>query len=248
MARADILEAITAAEAQVTDSGGLRVFAAGSLRPAFAQLADAGEPGALSFQYANARDLAERIEAGEPVDVFASASPEHPRALHSAGLVGAPRPFASNALVVAVPDPSDAQEFTVLAPRPGRGSSIEVEGIPLGDYTRELLDRLDELDPDGFATRVFANVVAEEQTVDHVAALLLDDKADAAVLYATDIAARPGQLRAIELPHTAAVQVTYVACVVTATEQPDAAAAWVDGLNAPRLRRSCAGRDSAPPA
>jgi len=215
----------------VTEGGGLRVFAAGSLRPAF-ELLGAADPGGPQFAYANARDLAERIERGERVDVFASASAEHPRALHAAGLVGEPRPFASNALVVAVPATSPAREPAVLA-APGTRVVIEVEGIPLGDYTRELLARLDELEGAEFAARVFANVVAQEQTVDHVAALLVAGEADAGVLYATDVAARPGELRVIALPAGAAVQVTCVACVVAASAQPAAAAAWVERLTAP---------------
>ncbi|MDP2709764.1 MAG: molybdate ABC transporter substrate-binding protein [Solirubrobacteraceae bacterium] len=215
----------------MTAEDGLRVLAAGSLRPAFDVLG-AAAPGTLRFAYANARDLARRIEAGEPADVFASASAEHPAALHAAGLVSAPRPFASNVLVAAVPVASPARDFAVLA-APGTRVVIEVEGIPLGDYTRAALARLDELHGGEFAARVYDNVVAQEQTVDHVAALLLGGEADAAVLYATDVAARPDGLRAIALPAAAAVEVTCVACTVAAAARPDAAKAWVEGLTAP---------------
>lgn len=223
------LTATAPAALRVTGRGALRIFAAGSLRPAFAQLAAEVEPGALAFQYANARDLAERIVGGEPVDVFASASAEHPLELHRARLAGAPRAFATNALVVAVPDASPARDFRVLA-MPGTRVVIEVAGIPCGDYTRELLQRLDALEGHGFAERVFANVITQEQTVDHVAALLLDGTADAAILYATDVAARPGRLRAVALPDSVAVKVTCVACVVGGSRRPDAAATWVDYL------------------
>lgn len=204
--------------------GMLRVLAAGSLRPAFGLLA-AAAPCSLRLQYANARDLAERIAAGEPADVFASASPAHPYALHAAGLVGPPRPFATNRLVVAVPAASAARDFTVLG-EPGVRVVVEVEGIPLGDYTRALLARLDAR----LAARACANVVDEVLTVDVVADRLLAGDADAAVLYATDVAARPGQLRAIEVPRGAAIDVTCVACAVNAAARPRAAAAWVEGL------------------
>ncbi len=43
-----------------------RVFAAGSLRPAFTHL-----PGA-TYTFANARELAQRIAGGEPADVLAT--------------------------------------------------------------------------------------------------------------------------------------------------------------------------------
>jgi molybdate transport system substrate-binding protein len=207
----------------VTRDPGLHILAAGSLRPAFGRLA-----GEVRIDYANARDLAARIEAGAKVDVFASASPEHPLALREAGLVGEPRAFASNRLVVAVAGGSPAHDFGVLA-APGTRVVIEVAGIPLGDYTREMLGRLDAADAD----RALANVVAQEQTVDRVAARILAGEADAAVLYATDVAARPGDLRAIELPPGAGVTVTCVACVVAASPHRARADALINWLTGP---------------
>lgn len=214
--------------------GPLRVFAAGSLRPAFEALA-AAAPGTLGVEYDNARNLADRIRAGEPVDVFASASAAHPRALHDAGLVAHPRPFAANRLVVAVTAAHGPADVTVLA-EPGTRVVIEVQGIPLGDYTRDLLAGLDEVHADGFAARVLDNVVEQVQTVDVLAARLLAGEADAGVLYATDVAARPGALRAIEVPERAAVDATCVACVVTATARAADASAWVDSLSAAPVR------------
>lgn len=214
----------------MTTNGRPQIYAAGSLRPAFDVLA-AATPGGLRLQYANARDLADRIVAGERPDVFASASAEHPRALYEAGLVGEPRPFASNRLVVAVPTASSARDAAELA-RPGVRVVIEVEGIPLGDYTRELLALLDEHAGAGFADRVLINVVAQEQTVDVVANRLLAGEADAAVLYATDVAARRDVLRAIEMPAGVAVTVTCFASVVNGAPAPAVGQAWLEGLSA----------------
>jgi molybdate transport system substrate-binding protein len=208
----------------------LRIFAAGSLRPAFDRLADAA-PGSLRMTYANARDLAQWITAGEPADVFASASEEHPRRLHDVGLVDTPRAFATNRLVVAVAQASCADDTDVLAAA-GTRLVIEVAGIPLGDYTRTLLARLEASAGAGFAERALANVVSEEQVVDAVAARLIAADADAGVLYATDVAARAPQLRAIEIPAAAAVAATYVACVTTSSADPERATAWVEGLTA----------------
>jgi molybdate transport system substrate-binding protein len=62
----------------------IRVFAAGSLVPAFKEIAqnyqaEGGPPLALTFGPAGV--LAERIEKGEAADLFASANMEHPRRL-----------------------------------------------------------------------------------------------------------------------------------------------------------------------
>jgi len=223
----------------------LRIFAAGSLRPAFDRLS-AASPGALRITYANARDLAQRILAGEPADVFASASEQHPRMLHQAGVVQRPRPFANNRLVVAVARASPAGDADVLA-QPGTRLVIEVAGIPLGDYTRELLTRMERVAGPGFAERVLANVVIEEQLVDAVAARILAGGADAGVLYATDVAARRLRLRAIEVPEGAGVAATYVACVTTSTDDPDRANAWLDALTAPAARAILLGAGFGPP-
>jgi molybdate transport system substrate-binding protein len=110
---------------------------------------------------------------------------------------------------------------------------IEVAGIPLGDYTRAMFARLDRLAGAGFAQRALANVVVEEQLVDDVASRLLAGDADAAILYATDVAARSGRLRAIDLPAGAQVAATYVACATTSTTCAARATAWVEALAAP---------------
>jgi molybdate transport system substrate-binding protein len=133
----------------------LKVLAAGSLRSPFDALAAEwrrASGSAVEPSYDNARALARRIEAGELADVFASASPVEPATLHAAGLVNDPQPFAANRLVVAVPAGSDATDARILA-HPGVRVVIEVEGIPLGDYTRTLLDRLDERYEPGFGQR-----------------------------------------------------------------------------------------------
>jgi len=209
----------------------LRVFAAGSLRPAFDRLAAACEERVV-MTYANARDLAQRITHGEPADVFASPSAEHPRLLQDAGLLHAPVAFGSNRVVVAVPRASAARDPRVLAAA-GTRLVIEVDGIPLGDYTRTMLVRMNGIAGPDFAALAMANVVLEEQLVDAVAARLLAGEADAAVLYATDVAARAPRLRAIEVPAGAEVSVTLLASVTTAAAYPARAAAWVEALAAP---------------
>jgi molybdate transport system substrate-binding protein len=215
-------------------AGTLQIFAAGSLRPAFDRLGTAW-PDAPAFTYANARALAQRIAAGEPADVFASASEEHPRLLHEAGLVETPRPFATNRLVVAVPHDSGARDAEVLG-APDTRVVVEIAGIPLGDYTRELLARMEPIAGPRFAERALANIIVEEEVVDAVADWLLCGEADAAVLYATDVAARSPGLRAIEVPAAAGVIATYFGCVTTATTERSRADTWLHRLAAPATR------------
>jgi molybdate transport system substrate-binding protein len=211
----------------------LHVLAAGSLRASFDALAaewSAGGELPATLSYANARDLAARIKDGEPADVYASASPEHPAALHALGLLDEPRPIATNRLVVAVPVGSAAREPDVLA-LPGTRVVIEVEGIPLGDYTRVLLERWGEARGRDFVSTVMANVVRQEESVAAVLQRLRRGEADAAVLYNTDVQTAGGRLRAIEAP--VPVFGTYVAATVRASRQPDVARAWLALITGP---------------
>jgi molybdate transport system substrate-binding protein len=208
----------------------LAVLAAGSLRAPFESLARhwrSGHVMPVTVSYDNARELAARIAAGEPADVFASASPEHPAVLRAQGVVEPPRPFASNRLVVAVPSGSHATDASVLA-APGCRVVVEAEGIPLGDYTRNLLGRLEGPFGAGFAGAALANVVREELTVAAVAERLLAGDGDAGVLYNTDVAASDGRLRAIEVPTCAEVRGTYVIATVRRAGQLQAAREWVE--------------------
>lgn len=209
-----------------TGDAPLRVFAAGSLRSAFDALA-LHWPGPADIRYANAGVLAEAIVAGEPADVFASASPHEPERLAALGIAGPGLPFASNRLVLAVAAASAIDAVDALA-EPGTRVVIEIAGVPLGDYTREMLDRLCGLYGRAFAQGVLENVVCQRDSVDAVSAAVYDDVADAAILYATDVFRSNGRLRAIELPREAAVPATYVLCALRAAARPGDAGVWID--------------------
>lgn len=213
-------------EGRTTGEPPLRVYAAGSLRSAFDALA-LHWPGVADIRYANAGVLAEAIVAGEPADVFASASPHEPERLAALGIAEPGLPFASNRLVLAVPLESEIDEVEALA-EPGTRIVIEIAGVPLGDYTREVLDGLCALYGRDFASGVLENVVCQRDSVDAVSAAVYDGEADAAILYATDVHRSEGRLRAIELPREAAVPATYVLCALRGAARRGDAGVWID--------------------
>ncbi len=61
--------------------------------------------------------LAYQIEQRAPADVYLAASPKYPEALHAKGLVGPPRVFATNELVLVVPRANRAGIRSVLGRR-----------------------------------------------------------------------------------------------------------------------------------
>jgi molybdate transport system substrate-binding protein len=200
------------------DKPTLKVSAASSLKEAFTAY------GRARFSFAGSDELAAQIRQGVKPDVFASANTKYPEQLFRAGLVERPLPFTANRLVLAVPADGDIRSLAGAAAS-GVKVAIGGKGVPIGDYTREVLDRLG---PRGAG--VLHNVRSEEPDVKSIVGKLTQSGADAGFVYVTDVRATKGALRAIELPPAAQPRVVYAAAVVTGTKHPDEARGFVDGL------------------
>ena len=225
----------------------LVVFAAGSLRPVFggaSEPLDGWSGGPVSFRFANARVLADAIEQGYRADVFASASATDPDRLHAAGILSRPLAFARNQVVIAVPR-TRAEEIRSVGDLAASGVRVvvEVAGVPLGEYTRAALRRLE---PPDLADRILANVVSQELDVQAVAKRLTEGFADAGFLYRTDVLAAD-RLAAIELPPEAQVEATYMVGVVRGADREDEARSWVRWLLGPGGQRTLAAAGFGPP-
>ena len=94
--------ALTVSAAAAGQQPGVQLYAAGSLRAPMTEIVQAftasGGP-AVNATYGASGLLRERIEKGEPADVFASADVGNPQALARAGRAAAPVVFARNRLV-----------------------------------------------------------------------------------------------------------------------------------------------------
>ena len=141
--------ALVAMPVQAQDT--IRVYAAGSLRSAFNELAAdfrarTGSDVALTFGASGL--LKERIEKGEGADVFASANMEHPQALAHAGRAGPARAFARNRLCALARPELDVDSDTLLErmldPAVKLGTSTP-KADPSGDYAFELFAKADAL-------------------------------------------------------------------------------------------------------
>ena len=204
----------------------LTVFAAASLTEVFERI----DPDAR-FNFAGSDELAAQLEEGAKADVYAAASPKYPAQLFGAGLVERPRVFATNRLVVIVPrdNPARIRRVQDLA-RPGTKLVVGAPGVPIGDYTREVLERLGQ-------TAVLARVVSEEDDVRGVVGKVALGEADAGFAYATDVRAAADDVRALELPRAAQAEVRYPVALVRATSRRDDAERFVARLLGPDGRR-----------
>jgi molybdate transport system substrate-binding protein len=200
------------------------VSAASSLEPAFTAYAQAAGVDAKQ-SFAGSDDLAAQIRQGVKPDVYAAANTSLPDDLFKDGLVSEPVVFATNELVLAVPPGSDIDSLDDLA-NEGTTLAIGDEGVPVGDYTREVLSGL----PKSESSAILANVRSLEPDVAGIVGKLTEGAVDAGFVYVTDVVATDGQLESIELPAKLQPEVAYGAAVVEGGHNPDGAQSFIDGL------------------
>jgi molybdate transport system substrate-binding protein len=216
----------------------LTVSAATSLKQAVGAYAEGFPGGPVRTSFAGSDQLAAQIRQGARPDVFAAANKQLPDALYAEKLVEKPTVFAANRLVLAVPAGEPRVRSLEDLERPGLRLAVGAPSVPVGSYTREVLDRL----PPDRRGRILANVRSNEPDVGGVVGKLTQGAVDAGFVYVTDVVATNGRLEAIELPANLEPKVAYEVAVVRGTRVPDQARRFVDGLirgeGAEALRRA----------
>src|SRR2546421_31224 len=210
----------SATSAQPEQSGRLRVFAAASLIEVFPLIDRRPQ-----YQFAGSDQLAFQIQQGAPVDVYAAASPKYPEQLYQHGLVHKPIQFATNTLVLIVPKSNPAGIHSVLdLAKPGVKVVIGDPGVPVGSYTRTVLNNL------GISAAVMKNVVSQETDVKGVLGKVVLGEADAGFVYATDVKPALGKVGVIRIRESAQPHVVYEVAVVKNAAHLRAAYAFVTRL------------------
>jgi molybdate transport system substrate-binding protein len=204
----------------------LTVYAASSLTEVFQEL----DPDAR-YNFAGTDELATQLREGANADVYAAASPKYPDQLYAEKLLDKPEVFATNRLVIVVPkdNPAGAASLADLQ-RAGVKLVVGAKGVPIGDYTRDVLEKANR-------PRVLANVVSEEEDVKGVLGKVRLGEADAGFVYATDAKAAGDDIRAIELPDAIQATVRYPVAVVASSKQEEHAREFVALLLGERGQR-----------
>jgi molybdate transport system substrate-binding protein len=167
-----------------------------------------------------------QVEAGAPVDVFASAGEKEMNELQSRGLIDedSRRDFARNTLVLVVPNESklDLHSFDGLAnPAVNRIAIGNPNTVPAGRYARQLLET------PGLWHRLESRLIPGEsvrQVLDYV------DRGEvsAGIVYATDIAVAHGRVRVVsQAPEGKYGPVLYPIAVLKSSSHQQAAGAFV---------------------
>jgi molybdate transport system substrate-binding protein len=204
----------------------LTIFAAASLTDVFPRI---DRRARYSFGGSNA--LAAQIRQGLPADVFAAANVTLPDQLFAAGLCTKPILFTGNALVLVVREGNpDRLRGVYSLTRPGLKLVMAAAGVPVGDYTRAVLRRLDLSDLVGKA-------VSQETDVREVLSKVALGEADVGFVYATDARTVQGEVAVFPIPPRFQPKVNYGACAVTAGPNRAAAEAWVKRLKGRAAQR-----------
>jgi molybdate transport system substrate-binding protein len=204
----------------------LTVSAASSLRDAFTEYGKTFTAARVRFSFAGSDELAAQIRAGGKVDVYAAANTKLPDELHAEGKVDAPVELTANRLVLAAP--SDSSRVKTLDDLSDANIKIAIgsAGVPIGSYTRQVLDHL----PAEQRNRILANVKSEEPDAAGIVGKLTQGAVDAGFVYATDVQGAKGSLRSIQLPDDLQPTVVYAAAVVKGTKHQAEAQHFLDGL------------------
>ena len=209
-------------------SGGtpVTVFAASSLTEVFTRITASPR-----YSFAGSDQLALQIRQGAPADVYAAASPKYTQVLYRDGFVLKPVAFATNSLIILVPQSNPAKIKSVYdLRRDGIKLVIGDRAVPIGTYTRQILDTL------GITADVMKNVVSQETDVKGVVTKVALGEADAGLVYRTDAKPVASRTRSIALPACAQPPIRYEAAVVKASSNLAAARAFVKQLVSKRGR------------
>lgn len=205
--------------------GSLVVLGASSLTEAVGEYAESFAGADVKTSFAGSDQLAAQIRQGAGADVFLSADTGYPAELFKEGLVEKPRPIAANELVITVPADSQLSTLADLA-RPGTKIVVGDPSVPVGSYTRTVLDRL----PKAEREAILANVRSEEPEVSSVIAKVSQGAADVGFVYVTDAKSAGDAVKTIAIPADLQPEVVYAGVVVKSSGDTELAVEFLDGL------------------
>jgi molybdate transport system substrate-binding protein len=215
----------------------LTVFAAASLREAFAELGKTFErehPGTrVRVSLAGSQELRTQIEHGAPADVFASADWKHMQALVAAKLASSPRTFARNEPVIVVPKDNPARLRSLQDLPRARRIVVGAPEVPVGAYTLRILEAASKRYGAGFGPAVEAHIVSREPNVRQVLSKVSLGEADAAIVYRTDVQAAGRGVEVIPIPPELNVVAEYPVAVLQHATESRLAREFVDLLLSP---------------
>jgi len=229
------------------------VYAAGSLRAVLTEVGAAFKSSTgteVKFSFGPSGLLKERIEKGEPADVFASANTEHPATLAKAGLAETPRVFTRNEMCALVKPGLAVTPDTMLASLLDVAVKVGTstpKADPAGDYAWKVFERAEQaragsfamLDAKALKLTGGKDSPPPKPDLNQYAEMMVNGKADLFLTYCTNaVLARKDAptLRQVALPANLAVGADYGMTVLKRAQgRAGAFAAFVMSAEAQRI-------------
>lgn len=187
----------------------ITVSAAASLTESFTEIGKIFQQDhpqvSLVFNFAGSQELAQQINQGAQVDVFASANQKQMDVVltEKEWAENLPQVFASNELVVIFPLDNPG-EINLLADLSKPGLKVVFAGpeVPVGQYSLDFLEKAEAsgIMPAGFKAAVMNNIVSYENNVRAVVTKISLGEADAGIVYATDLGIATDTVGQLSIP------------------------------------------------
>lgn len=230
---ATLAVALTGCSGSADDDGTLTVLAAASLSGPFSDLEKIfrdEHPGVdVRLSFDSSATLARQVAEGAPADVLATADEQTMESAVAAGATeGRPTAFASNRLVLVVPDdnPAGIRRFSDLR-RDAVDYVVCVPSAPCGRIAATALDR----------AGIDAPAASEETDVKAVLSKVILGEADAGLVYASDAHEAGESVRELEISASPATSTRYFVAAVRDAASPELARDWVDLVLSDRGQR-----------
>lgn len=218
----------------------LTIYGAASLKGVLDKVKTAYEtanPGTtLTVSTDSSSALEMQIEQGAPADVFLSADSSNPQKLVDGGFAsGDPVSFAGNKLTIIVPKGNPAG---ISSPLDLAKSGVKViaagDEVPITKYAKQLVDKLAAAAgaPADFAAKYAANVASKEDNVNAVVGKIELGEGDAGIVYVTDAKAS-SKVDTVDVPDAENVPASYAGVVTKASQNQDAAKAFLSWFAGP---------------
>lgn len=206
------------------DDESLTVLAAASLSGTFGELEQAfhdEHPGVdVRLSFDSSATLAGQVVEGAPADVLATADEQTMESAVAAGATdGRPAAFASNRLVLVVPDDNPARIHSVAdLDKKGVDYVVCVPSAPCGHIAVAALDE----------AGIDAPAASEEADVKAVLSKVMLGEADAGLVYSTDALDAGESVRTFEISSSPATTTRYFVAALRDAASPELARDWVD--------------------
>ncbi|HYI61579.1 MAG TPA: molybdate ABC transporter substrate-binding protein [Acidimicrobiales bacterium] len=204
-------------------SGTVTVFAAASLTDVFTALGQAFEEAhpeaTVELGFGPSSGLVTQVTEGAPADVIATAAePDMEDLVDADVLAGAPVPFATNRLEIAVPpgNPAGVDGLDDLADE-DLVVALCNEEVPCGRFARQALE----------GVAVEPSIDSDEEDVRALLTKVEAGEVDVGIVYETDVVAAGDAVEGIAIPADQNVTATYPIATVGDTDHAAGAAAFV---------------------